>query len=120
MVWEEMGARTAREIKKRFGIVENGLDGFVKALKYFPWAVIINYVVEKKGNRIIIKVPHCPPQEARLRSGRGEFPCKTMHFREFQYFAEEIDERIEVKCVFAPPDSHPKDQWCEWEFRIRE
>jgi hypothetical protein len=34
-IWEEMGKRTAREIKKRFNINEKGLDGFLKAIKYF-------------------------------------------------------------------------------------
>ena len=34
-IWEEMGGRTTREIKKRFNINEKGLDGFLKAIKYF-------------------------------------------------------------------------------------
>ncbi|NHW44297.1 MAG: hypothetical protein HA491_00935 [Candidatus Verstraetearchaeota archaeon] len=35
-VWEEMGGRSAREIKKRFEIKEGGLKGFLRAIKYFP------------------------------------------------------------------------------------
>jgi hypothetical protein len=65
-VWQEMAVRSAREIKKRFGINQKGLDGFLKALSYFPWSVIIGYEVERKGDRVVIRVPHCPPQEARL------------------------------------------------------
>jgi len=117
-VWEDMGRRSAKEIKRRFKIEEEGLKGFVKALKYFPWSTIIGYQLEEKGDRVTISVPHCPPQEARIRMGRGEFPCKEMHFREFRFFAEEIDERIAVKCIFAPPDEHPQDCWCRWEFVV--
>ncbi len=118
-VWEEMGRRAAREIKKRFKIEEKGLKGFVKAIRYFPWTVIIGYEIEESDDRIRIKVPSCPPQVARIKSGRAEFPCKEMHFREFRAFASEIDERIQVKCIFAPPDEHPEDCFCMWEFRIR-
>nr|MDO8062476.1 hypothetical protein [Candidatus Freyrarchaeum guaymaensis] len=42
----------------------------------------------------------------RIKSGRG-VPCKEMHPREFRAFAAEIGERIgermEAKCIFAPP-----------------
>lgn len=38
---------------------------------------------------------------------------------EFSGFAKEIDERVEVRCVMAPPDPHPDDLWCQWEFRLK-
>ena len=40
--------------------------------------------------------------------------------QEFNSFAKEIDERVEVRCLMAPPDPHPEDLWCEWEVRLRE
>lgn len=116
-VWEDMGRRSAKEIKRRFGVEEKGLRGFIKALKYFPWTAIIGYQIDERKDKVVISVPHCPPQEARIRMGREEFPCKEMHLREFRFFAEEIDERIAVKCVFAPPDERPEG-WCRWEFTI--
>jgi hypothetical protein len=67
-----------------------------------------------------IRVPHCPPQEARVKMGREEFPCKAMHMGEFESFAREIDERVEVRCLMAPPDPHPDDVWCEWELTLKE
>ncbi|MEM0203527.1 MAG: DUF6125 family protein [Archaeoglobaceae archaeon] len=116
-IWEEIGGRSAREIKKRFGINENGLEGFEKAIKLFPWCKILGYEFEKLEDRLIIRVKNCLPQIARIRSGRAIFPCREMHFREFRAFAKEIDERIEVKCVYAPPEI--RDYFCEWEFRLR-
>lgn len=116
-VWEEMAGRSAREIKERFKIEEKGLEGFIKALKYFPWSIIVGYEIEERSDRIVLRVPYCPPQEARLKSGKGVFPCKEMHRKEFKFFAKEIDERIKVECVFAPPDER-RDVWCEWEFRL--
>jgi len=35
--------------------------------------------------------------------------CKNMHLKEFKAFCKEIDEKIEVNCIFAPPDNHPND-----------
>ncbi|MEM2726848.1 MAG: DUF6125 family protein [Archaeoglobaceae archaeon] len=115
-VWEEMGGRSAREIKKRFGVDEKGLVGFEKAMKFFPWCRILGYEFERLGDRLIIRVKNCLPQIARIKSGRGVFPCKEMHLREFRAFAKEIDERIEVKCIYAPPEM--KENFCEWEFRL--
>ncbi len=117
-IWEEIGGRAAREIKKRFNIKEKGLDGFLKAIKYYPWCIILNYEFEKIEDKILLRVRNCLPQIARIKSGRGEYPCKNMHLREFKAFCKEIDEKIEVKCIFAPPDEHPNDCFCLWEFKI--
>lgn len=118
-VWETLSAKTAREIKRRFNITEKGLKGFVKALSYYPWTKITGYDIKEEGDCVFIKVPHCPPQEGRLKSGLGEFPCKKMHIKDFAGFAREIDEKIVVKCLYAPPDPHPADCFCEWEFVVR-
>jgi len=117
-IWSRVGSLAGKDIRKRYHIQETGLEGFTKTLKLFPWTILGEHHIEQRGDEVILTVPACPPQVARLKRGLEEYHCKEMHRKEFIHIAKEVDLRIRIKCEFAPPDPHPEKLFCKWRFHL--
>ena len=118
--WNIFSIVEAKRIMKRFEIPENGgIPALVKAIKFRVYANInIQEIDEISENRCVFRMKDCRVQSARNRKGLPDFPCKKVGIVEYTIFASTIDPRIKTKCICCPPDVHPKDYWCAWEFTI--
>ena len=105
------------DLLARFSITEKGLMGLYRAFQYLPWTMIVGFKIEDCGDHLILTVPECPTQVARVRHKLPEFQCRDMHHRQFESFAHAIDPAIKVECLLAPPD-HPPELFCKWRFSL--
>ena len=118
-VWEIMGKIEARKLKEFLKLTGNDIPSMMKALQYSSWALDLEdkeIVVEK--NRAIIRNVRCRVQNTRREKGLGEFSCKPVRYGFLKAFAKEFNPGIVVKCIVCPPDAHPENLWCKWEFSV--
>ena len=120
--WKVFTVIEAKRIMQRFKIQENGgIQALMKALRFRVYANINKQeIVEVSDKRIVFRMNDCRVQSARNRKNLPEFPCKTVGITEYSLFAKTIDKRIKTKCICCPPDDHPKDYYCAWEFTIKD
>jgi hypothetical protein len=118
-VWEVMGKIEARRLKDLLEIKGNDIPSMMKALQYSGWALDLEdkeIIVE--NDRGIIRNVKCRVQNTRLKKGLEEFGCKPVRWGFLKSFAKEFNPNIVVDCKVCPPDEHPDDLLCEWEFKI--
>ncbi len=118
--WGKFTIIEAKRIMKRLGIKPGGgIPALVQALKFRLYAHInVQEIKEASDTHCVFRMNRCRVQEARKRQGLPDFPCKPIGIVEYSGFAKTIDPRIKTKCLVCPPDSHPSDVWCSWEFRL--
>jgi hypothetical protein len=119
-VWEAMAAIEAKSLQKMFNVRENpDVPTIMDLLRRSSWALDQPFkTVKVSAERATLSVDRCRTQEARLGKGLSEFPCKRVRFGYLKNFAKTLNPRVEVDCIMCPPDKHPKDLWCRWEFRL--
>lgn len=118
--WKRFTVIEAKRIMDLLSIPENGgIPALIKALKFRIYANINEQeVVEISKNRCVFRMINCRVQYARKQRNLPDFPCKPVGLVEYGDFAKTIDPRIKTKCICCPPETHPKDYYCAWEFTL--
>ena len=118
--WEQFTVIEAKRIMKRHGIEPGGgIPALARALGCRLYAFINEQeIVEQTEERLVFRMNACRVQEARKRKGLPDFPCKPVGMAEYAGFARTIDPRIQTRCIGCPPDPHPEEWYCAWEFTL--
>ncbi len=117
-MWRLDSKIEAKRIKRLLDLKEGGLAEIMKTINLMSWAPSFGYEYQISGPQAVWTCRRCLPQEQRVEAGKGEFPCRPTFEACFTNVARVIDPRVEVACLFCPPDPHPADAWCQWEFRL--
>lgn len=120
--WESFTVIEAKRIMRRHGIEKGGgIPALASALDRRLYAFINKQeIVEQTETNLIFRMNRCRVQEARKEKGLPDFPCKPVGLIEYTGFAQTIDPRIETRCIGCPPDRHPEEWYCAWEFTLHE
>ncbi len=120
--WEKFTVVEAKRIMARLGMEPGGgIKALVECLKHRLYARLnLQETVEVSENRAVFRMVDCRVQSARKRKGLDDFPCKSVGIVEYTEFARSVDPRIKTRCISCPPDDHPGEYWCAWEFSIDE
>jgi hypothetical protein len=121
-VWERFSPLEARRIMQRLGLpAGGGLDALERALAQRLYSLINRQSSERPDpGRLIFRMESCRVQDARRRTGRADFPCRSVGLVEYTTFAATIDPRIETCCIHCPPDAASAPGVCAWEFHLRD
>ena len=118
--WRFFTVIEARRIMERLGIKPGGgIAALVECLKHRFYARLnLQECIEITETRALFRMLDCRVQSARKRKGLADHPCKSVGIVEYSEFAATIDPRIVTRCIACPPDEHPEEFWCAWEFTL--
>ncbi|CAA7602519.1 Hypothetical protein DEACI_3198 [Acididesulfobacillus acetoxydans] len=120
--WRKFTVIEANRIKEFMALPENGgLQALERALNFRLYAFINQQeILHPNEKTLILHMTNCRVQSARQRKGLPDFPCKPVGEVEYSLFASTIDSRIKTRCLACPPDPHPAEFFCGWEFTLDE
>lgn len=120
--WISFTQIEAKRIMRRHRIEPGGgLPALEKALQFRLYARINEQsVVVDDEKTLRFEMNDCRVQSARKRKGLDDFPCKPVGIAEYSYFAHTIDPRIRTVVIACPPDPHPDDFYCAWQFTVED
>ncbi|GAB4252599.1 MULTISPECIES: DUF6125 family protein [Deferrisoma] len=118
--WRTFTVIEARRIMERLGMEPGGgIPALVECLKHRFYARLnLQETIEVTDTRAVFRMLDCRVQSARKRKGLPDFPCKSVGIVEYSEFARAVDPRIRTRCIACPPDEHPDEFWCAWEFTL--
>ena len=120
--WRRFTVIEAKRIMARLGLEPGGgIPALIECLKHRLYARLnLQQCLEVSDKRVVFRMVDCRVQSARKRKGLPDFPCKTVGLVEYSEFARTVDPRIKTTCLACPPDLHPEDYWCAWEFALED
>jgi hypothetical protein len=118
--WRRFTVVEAKRIMERLGLAPGGgIPALLECLGHRLYARLnTQEATEVSDTRAVFVMRDCRVQSARQRKGLAAFPCRSVGIVEYGEFARTVDPRIRTRCITCPPDEHPDDLWCAWEFTI--
>jgi hypothetical protein len=120
--WERFTVIEATRIMDFLRIAPGGgVPALKEALGYRLYARINEQeIIDLDEHTLVFRMNECRVQAARQRKGLPDFPCKPVGLVEYGNFAATVDPRFQTRCIACPPDPHPEDYFCAWEFTLAE
>ena len=120
--WRYFTVIEAKRIMARLEMEPGGgIPALVECLKHRFYARLnLQESIEQTDTRVVFRMLDCRVQSARKRKGLADHPCKSVGVVEYGEFAKAIDPRISTRCIACPPDPHPEEFWCAWEFTLQD
>lgn len=118
--WRRFTVVEANRIREFLELPEKGgLEALEQALNFRLYAFINQQEILRPDDKtLILRMANCRVQSARQRKNLPDFPCKPVGEVEYSLFASTIDPRIRTLCLACPPDPHPAEFYCSWEFTL--